>query len=66
MRQQNSIESCIKQHDKNGLYRFHMERKITDDELFNAIITIDNSVKSKKTNWLLVIHDILFPSATRH
>lgn len=60
------IEPYIKGKDKSVLYRFHMEKKISDEQLFNAIIEIDNSVKSKKTNWLEFIHDILFPSAVRH
>jgi hypothetical protein len=57
------IESYIEKKDKSGLYRSYMEKKINDDELLDAIIRIDNSVKPNKTNWLEFIHNILFPSA---
>jgi hypothetical protein len=57
------IDSYIESKDKPGLYRVHIEKKISDSELIDAILKIDNSVKSKKTNWLGIIHDVIFPSA---
>ncbi len=60
------IDSYVKNRDKSSLYRLHMENKINDEELFNAIIEIDNSVKSKKTDCVRLVHNILFPSAVEH
>ncbi len=61
-----SIDSYIRNRDKLSLYRLHMENEINDEELFNAIIEIDNSVKSKKTDCIMLVHNILFPSAIEH
>ncbi|KAF3981162.1 MAG: hypothetical protein HFP81_07900 [Methylococcales symbiont of Hymedesmia sp. n. MRB-2018] len=60
------IESYIQKSDKLALYRLHMEGKINDEELFDAIIKIDNSVKSKKPGYGKLVHNILFPSAAEH
>ncbi|MFA5983695.1 MAG: hypothetical protein WC782_06735 [Methylococcaceae bacterium] len=56
------LETCIQQRDKSSLYRYHMDKEINDDQLLEAIIKIDNSIKTKKTDWLAFIHNILFPS----
>lgn len=61
-----SIQSCIDDRDKSALYRLHMKSKIDDKQLFDAIISIDNSVQSKKPNYGKLIHDILFPSVANH
>jgi len=60
------IEPYIKTRDKTALYRFHMDNKIDDEQLFIAIVKIDNSVKTKRINWLELIHNIFFPSAVKH
>ncbi|MEE9338596.1 MAG: hypothetical protein V3U87_10980 [Methylococcaceae bacterium] len=61
-----NIESYILNRDKLALYRLHMENKIDDEQLFDAIIKIDNSVKSKKTDYGKLVHNILFPSVVDH
>lgn len=60
------IEPYIISRDKSALYRFHTEKKISDEELFDAIIEIDNSVKPKKHNFLVLVHNVLFPSTVQH
>ncbi len=39
-----------------------MQGKINDQQLFDAITEIDDSVKIKKNSWLKLAHDIIFPS----
>lgn len=56
------VDNAINHRDKNALYRYHMRRQIDDEELCEAIIKIDNSVKRKNFSWRMLIHDILFPS----
>ena len=60
------IEPYIVDRDKSALYRFYMEKKISDKELLDAIIEIDNSVKPKKHNFLVLVHNVLFPSTVQH
>jgi len=57
------IDLFIKSKDKAGLYRVHLDKKISESELLDAILQIDDSVKPKKINWLEMIHNVLFPSA---
>ncbi len=57
-----NLATHIKNRDKNSLYRLHMQNKINDQQLLDAIIEIDDSVKIKKNDWLKLAHDILFPS----
>jgi hypothetical protein len=57
-----NIDLLIKNRDKNALYILHMKRIIDDDKLIDAIIKIDDSVVSKKTRFLKLLHDIIFPS----
>ncbi len=52
----------IKNRNKYELYMLHMQSKINDQQLFDAIIEIDDSVKIKKNSWLKLAHDIIFPS----
>jgi hypothetical protein len=60
------IDLYIQNRDKLSLYRLHMENKLTDEQLLNAIIEIDDSVKSKKADCLKLIHNIIFPSTVKH
>jgi hypothetical protein len=59
------IETYIHNRDKSSLYRSHMKKEISDDELVDAIVKIDDSVKPKDKDWIKLILDIIFPS-TRH
>lgn len=56
-----ALQRYINDHDKPMLYRMHHHGRITDTQLLNAIIEIDNSVKQPRSIFSL-IHDILFPS----
>jgi hypothetical protein len=58
------IDPLIRSKDKSGLYQVHLDKQISDSELLDAILQIDNSVKPKKTNWLELIHNVLFPSVS--
>ena len=61
-----NVDDIIKYRDKPSLYRLHMKGEISDEALFDAIIEIDNSVKSKKTDCVKLVHNILFPSTVEH
>lgn len=60
------IETYIENRDKSALYRGHMKREIDDNQLLEAILKIDDSVKPKRIDWIELLHDFLFPTVVKH